>query len=199
MFLEQNKVSGFFFIGSIIINKQVGYMINKDLGFDGNQVVIIPINKGGDKFKKYQLAQKELTKHQSIEAVTCNSYIIGGGNSNSRIFEYKGTTVQTNIDNIDYNYLDVMGIEMLKGRNFEIERTSDTLKNVIINQSLAKAFNIYDDPIGKKINTEMSGNSDKNLNVIGMVKDYHVLGLDTKIPPTIFRSWSGKNTYGWFN
>jgi len=189
----QFLISGFFFIGSVIINQQVGYMVNKDLGFDGSQVVMIPINKKESKFKKYQLAQQELVKHPNIEAVTSNSYVIGGGNSNSTNFDYKGISVQTNIDDIDYSYLEVMGVEILKGRSFEIERASDTLKNVLINESLAKAFNIYDDPIGKKIDAAMSSDDGKKLNIIGMVKDYHVLGLDTKIPPTLYRSWSKGN------
>ena len=188
----QFLISGFFFIGSIIINQQVSYMIHKDLGFKGDQIVMIPINKKGNKFKKYQLAQKELIKHSNIEAVTSNSYIIGGGNSSSTNFDHKDFSIQTNIDAIDYNYFDVMGIEILKGRDFELERASDTIKNVIINESLAKAFNIYDDPIGKKISAGMSDddNDGKDLNIIGMVKDYHVLGLDVKIPPTVYISWS---------
>ena len=76
------------------------------------------------------------------------------------------------------------------------ELASDTLKNVLINETLAKKFNIYDDPIGKKINAGFGDDSNdgKNLNIVGMVEDYHTNGLDRKILPTMMTHW---NTFNW--
>ena len=75
----QFLISGFFLTGAIIINKQVGYLMDKDLGFKGEQVLMIPVNKSKNKFKNYLLAKNELTKHPNIEEVTSNLSIIGGG------------------------------------------------------------------------------------------------------------------------
>ena len=192
----QFLISGFFLTGSIIINKQVNYMMNKDLGFSGEQVFGVVINKYENRFKKYLLAKNELVKHPNIEAVTSNSYTIGGGSSSSTNSNYKDISIQANANAIDFNYLNVMNIKIVKGRDIDESRASDTIKNILINETMAKAFNIYDDPIGKKIDLGFGSddNDGKNMNVIGVVKDHHSLGLDTKIPPTFFMHW---NNFDW--
>lgn len=188
----QFLISGFFLTGSLIINKQVTYMMEKDLGFNGEQVVMVPMNTRDNRFKKYLLAKKELIKHPNIEAVTSNSFTIGGGSSNSTNVNYKDYSVQTNGNAVDYNYLDVMDIKVIKGRKLKEEIASDTINNIIINETLAKAFNIYENPIGKKIRPGYGGNID--FNVVGMIKDHHTRSLDSKIPPTMIFHW---NTYDW--
>ncbi len=192
----QFLISGFFLTGSIIIYQQVNYMMNKDLGFSGDQVLIVSMNKFDNRYKKYLVAKNELVKHPNIEAVTSNSFIIGGGSSSSTNFNYKETSVQANVNAIEYNYIDLMDIEIVKGRQLEMNKASDSIKNILINETLAKELNIYDDPIGKKVNAGFGGpDSDgKNLNVVGVVKDYHTFGLDSKIPPTFMVHW---NTFDW--
>ena len=117
-------------------------MMDKDLGFKGEQVVMIPMNKSKDKYKNYLLAKKELIKHPNIEAVTSNLSIIGGGMGMGATATYKGISVRTAVDAIDYNFLDVIGVQILKGRGFKEELASDTINKVLINESLAKALKI---------------------------------------------------------
>ena len=192
----QFLISGFFLTGSIIINQQVTYMMEKDLGFNGDQMMMVSMNEYKDCYKKYLLAKKELVKHPSIEAVTNNSFTVGGGSSSSTNADYKGITMQAYSNAVDYNYFENLDIKIVKGRGLEERRASDTIKNILINETLAKAFNIYDDPIGKKINLGFGSkdNDGKNMNVIGIVKDYHTRGLDAKIPPTFYIHW---NTFDW--
>ena len=187
----QFLISGFFLTGAIIINKQVTYMMDKDLGFNGEQVLMIPINESEDKYKNYLLAKKELIKHTNIEAVTSNLSIIGGGMGMGATVNYKGVSVRSSVDAIDYNFLDVMGIEILKGRGFKEEFASDTTGKVLINEALAKALNIYDNPMGEKIKTRFG-----EVQIIGMVKDYNVIGLDSEVFPTVFMHW---NTVSWMS
>ena len=185
----QFLISGFFLTGAIIINKQVKFMMDKDLGFKGEQVMMIPMNKSKDKYKNYLLAKNELIKHQNIEAVTSNLSIIGGGMGMGATVNYKGLSVRSAVDAIDYNFLDVMGVQILKGRGFKEEFASDTINKVLINETLAKALNIYDNPMGEKIKTRFG-----EVQIIGVVKDYNVIGLDSEVSPTVFMHW---NTVGW--
>ncbi|WBX70045.1 ABC transporter permease [Tenacibaculum retecalamus] len=190
----QFLISGFFLTGSIIINEQVGYMMEKELGFKADQIVVIRMHSRNDRYKKYQLTKKELIKHPNINAVTSNSFAIGGeGIQNSTNLGYKGNDIQSNSNAIDFNYLDLMNVQILKGRNLKENRASDTINSILINETLAKSFNIYEDPIGKKLKLGWLDGTD-NVEVIGMVKDYHTLGLDSKIPPTFFLHW---NTVNW--
>jgi putative ABC transport system permease protein len=185
----QFLISGFFLTGAIIINEQVKYMMDKDLGFKGEQVLMIPMNKSKDKYKNYLLAKKELIKHQNIEAVTSNLSIIGGGMGMGATVNYKGISVRTSVDAIDYNFFDVIEVQILKGRGFKEELASDTINKVLINETLAKALNIYDNPIGEKIKTRFGEGQ-----IIGVVKDFNVIGLDSEISPAVFMHW---NTVGW--
>jgi putative ABC transport system permease protein len=185
----QFLISGFFLTGAIIINKQVRFLMDKDLGFKGEQVVMIPMNKSKDKYKNYLLAKKELIKHPNIEAVTSNLSIIGGGMGMGATVTYKGISLRTAVDAIDYNFLDVVGVPILRGRGFKEELASDTINKLLINKALAKALNIYDNPIGEKIKTRFGEGQ-----IIGVVRDYNVIGLDSEVSPTVFMHW---NTVGW--
>lgn len=192
----QFLISGFFLTGSLIIYYQVDYIMNKDLGFNGDQIITVSLNEYDDRYKKYELIKKELIKHPNIDVVTSNSFTIGGGSSNSTNVDYNGISVQTNGNAMDFNYLQTMDIKLLKGRFLQESMASDTIKNVLINETLAKAFNIYDDPIGKKIKSGYGGSDTKDgkFEVVGMIKDYHILGMDSKIPPTMLMHW---NTFDW--
>ena len=191
----QFLISGFFLIGSLIIYNQVRYMMHKDLGFNGDQVIMLSMNASKNRYKNYELAKRELIKHPNIEAITSNSFIIGGGSSMTTNIANKDVSVQTHVNAMDYNYLQTMNVRLLKGRFLEENKASDTIKNVIINETLAKAFQIYEDPIGKRITSDFNSDTIKgSLEVVGMIKDYHVLGLDSKIPPTMLYHW---NTFNW--
>ncbi len=191
----QFLISGFFLTGSLIIYNQVDYMMSKDLGFKGDQIIVVSMNEYKDRYKKFLLAKKELSKHPNIEVVTSNSYVIGGGSSNSTNVSYNDISVQTNGNAIDFDYLQTLNIKVLKGRFLQENISSDTIKNILINETLAKAYNIYDDPIGKKLKVGYGDSKAKDgkYEIVGMIKDYHINGLDSKIPPTIFFNWDTVN------
>jgi putative ABC transport system permease protein len=186
----QFLISGFFLTGSIIINQQVNFMMHKDLGFNGDQVVTISANNR-NQYKNYLIAKKELIKHPNIDAVTSSSSLIGSRPNALAMVYYKDLTLRpVSFNTIDYNFLDVMDIKILKGRDFKEEFASDTLKNVLINETLAKKLNIYENPIGKEIKVPVGRNLRETLRVIGMVKDYNIQGLDTEILPGTYRHWN---------
>ena len=187
----QFLISGFFLVGSLIINKQVNYMMDKELGFNGDQVIVVNMNDGNNPYKKYLLAKKEIIKHPNIDAVTSNSSVIGGFLTDMTAVSYKEITLQpVSLNTIDYNFLDVMDIKILKGRNFKEDLASDSINNVIINETLAKRLNIYDNPIGKEIKIPTGPKTKVSKNIIGMIKDYNLQGFETKIFPTIYRHWN---------
>lgn len=192
----QFLISGFFLISSLIIYKQVNYMMNKDLGFDGSQVITVALHEFDNRYKKYTLAKQELIKHPNIEVVTSNYFLPGGGNSNSTNVNYQNNTIQANSNAMDFEYMDMVNLKLIKGRQLQPSFASDTIKNILINETLAKGLGIYDDPIGKKIDVGYGSkdNDGQGLNVIGVVKDYHIYGMDSKIPPIFMLHW---NSFDW--
>ena len=194
----QFLISGFFLASSMIIYNQVNYMMTKDLGFSGEQMVILTMkNYKSDRYQKYQLAKNELAKHPNITAVTSNFFIPNGGYANSTNTTYKENISQANGNALEFGYLDLIDVELLKGRHLKPELASDTISNILVNETMAKQLGIYNDPIGKEISLGyggVEGNKDGKYTIIGLVKDYHMYGFNRKIPPTFYFHW---NTIDW--
>ncbi|MGZ5221951.1 MAG: ABC transporter permease, partial [Chitinophagaceae bacterium] len=104
-----------------------------------------------------------------------------------------GLNMQTWI--IDPDYINVMGMEMVKGRNFSREFGTDS-SGLIINETTARLLG-YGDPVGKKIYTyfqDQFSNSLVAYDIIGVVKNFHFESLKETIGPLCFRlgnsTWS---------
>lgn len=187
----QFLISGFFLTASLIIYKQVNYMMEKDLGFSGEQIAIVYMSTPDSRYNKYLLAKNELIKHPNITNITSNYFVPNGGHTNSTNVDFDDKLSQAYGDPMDFEYIDMLAIEVLKGRKLKADFASDTINNILINETLAKELGIHKDPIGKKV---FVGYNSKNYSVVGMVKDYHVFGLDNKIPPIFYFHW---NTFDW--
>jgi putative ABC transport system permease protein len=163
-------------------------MVNKDAGFNGEQIVVVKMNERENKFQKYKLAKQLLVKHPNITDVTTSLFVPGGEYINGTGLHYKdkAITIATNFS--DFNYIDFAGIEIIKGRDFDQKFAQDTIKNIIINEATAKVLGIYDDPLEKKLNLGW-GEAGENMNVIGVVKDYHINGFDSNIYPMMFANF----------
>lgn len=80
----QFVIPGFFLIASLVVYKQVNYMMEKDLGFSGDNILIIKLGHGQDNYQNYLIAKKELVKQNSnIIEVTSNFFVPNGNNSSS--------------------------------------------------------------------------------------------------------------------
>ncbi|NQX80863.1 MAG: ABC transporter permease [Flavobacteriaceae bacterium] len=191
----QFLISGLFLIGAMVIYLQVDYMTSKNLGFSGDHVLLVNINGLGDRYKKYELLKEELVKHPDIDIITSNYYTPGSENSSTTIVTYKDVIYKTKSDIVDFEYIKLVKLKILKGRGFEEKFASDTISNIVINETLAKELGIYNDPIGKQVRLAYSSpDGIYNKTVIGMVKDYHVKGFDQNINPMFMCHW---NTFEW--
>lgn len=188
MLALQFLISGFFLIGSLVIQSQVTYMMNKDLGFSGDQILISSIGNPENRYKKYRQLKANLIKHPNILDITSNFRVPGGGNTNSTNVSYLDVDVNMSSNAMDFNYLDVLGIQVVKGRGLSEDFSSDTISNILINESAARLLGIYNNPIGKMLGVGF--NSGKPMEVVGMVKDYHVAGFNTPIEPMFFFHWT---------
>ncbi|WP_299104474.1 ABC transporter permease [uncultured Tenacibaculum sp.] len=187
----QFLISGFFIISVLIVNNQISYMMEKELGFDKEYVMSVDMYNIDNKYKKYQLIQEVLTKNKNISGVTSSMFVPGEGFVNGTSLIHKVNDIRFNSASniVDYNYLDFAKIKVLKGRNFSKELASDSLR-IIINETAAKELAIYDKPIGEKLNLGWTDDNAPGFEVVGMVKDYHFDGFDAKIAPMFFVLWN---------
>jgi putative ABC transport system permease protein len=198
MLILQFGIAAFFIIGALIVNAQVNYMMNKDLGFSGNQVLRINFNPANDdkKLETYFTAKKELLKMSGVQQVSTFEGSFGNGTNSTSGFTHNGVFVQGHNVNMDFGFLEMMKIKIVQGRDLSPKYASDTISNWLINESCAKVLNLKN-PINTVIT---SGWGDEKgilkFKIVGVVKDFHITGFQNKIPPMIFTNiqtlkWEG--------
>ncbi len=167
-------------ICTIIIGQQINYFKNKDLGYNREQVLVVPTNINRDEglplAERYRTA---LLTHPEVSDVSVSLYsfaetpwiTLGFTNENK---EYK--SFQYNM--VDVNFIKTMDIKMKEGREFDPTKTSDLYNAAIVNESFLESFNIID-PIGKKLPGKFQQE------IIGVVKDFNFQSLHTPVSPLL--------------
>lgn len=171
--------------GIIIIYSQMSYIQHKDLGFKKDGLVFLRVNGNIDVIKGYLSFKNTLTASPLISGVTTSNSLIGGaalGTGVSETVDINGNPLQVNTARlrVDTNYLQVYGIKLLTGSNFNSTSFVDSVTPIILNESSVKKFG-WKNPetaIGKPFNI---GNR-KGV-VTGVVKDFHFNSLHEPIQP----------------
>jgi len=190
MLVLQFTIASFFIVGSYIVNEQISFMNNKNLGFDGEQVIEIyyrnPYDYKEENYKK-KLNQKfssiktELLNTKGVQAVSAGTFTFGNSEVFPSGFKYNETDLVAQNMATDFGILNMMKIHLKEGRDFSEKFSSDTINTIIINETTLKLLNIKN-PIGKEI---QYGNELK-LKIIGVVTDFHLNGPQEEIPPMVF-------------
>lgn len=188
MLIFQFGIAAFFIIGALIVNSQVDYMMNKDLGFSGDQVIRIPFNYPDYKTKaqKYQTTKQEILKMAGVQDASTFAGTFGNSTNSSSGFTHNGVFVQPRNVEMDFGFLEMMKIKIVEGRNLSPKFASDTIDNWLINETLAKTLGLKN-PVNTII-TSGWGNEKGSLKfkIVGVVKDFHITGLQSKVPPMVF-------------
>lgn len=185
-------------IGTIVVYRQLNYVQTKQLGFNKDQVLVV--NGTGALREQADAFKQEVAKLSGVSGSAFAGYLpVEGSSRNDNSFSTEAVMTAKNGFNmqswmIDYDYLNVMGMQLVKGRNFSKEYGTDS-NAVIINEATAKIIG-FKDPIGKKLYTffqDQFGNRLIAYSIIGVVKDFHFESLRQNIGPLCFRL--GKPTW----
>ena len=190
-------ISSFFIIGGIIIHQQVKYMMNKDLGFNGNQVITIYYSTKDLSYKKYERLKTELKKINGVEDVTFGEATPTTGGSSSNM-DWRNKSVTAQHGAMDYNFLDFFDMKLVKGRNISPKYSSDTINTVLVNETFVKQMGWTADDALK--NELKPGFDDKQYKIIGIVKDYNLWNVKGETPAVVFfhyfvTEWKRNNMY----
>jgi putative ABC transport system permease protein len=170
-------------IGTIVIYSQTKYILNKKIGFDKDQVLLIQgTNTLEDKRDAFK---NELLKSSEIKSVSISDYLpVSGTKRNGNTFYNEGKKKEDigvfgQIWTVDYDYLKTMGMHILQGRYFSKEMASDSAA-VVINQAMAAELGLKN-PIGKRIE-----NGWQKFNVIGVMEDFNFESMKQSVTPLCF-------------
>ena len=184
--------------GMIIMSRQLSFMKEKDLGFDPNAKIVIPL-RTAEARQHYATLKTALTAVASVQGVSATNYPPGttilhdmayyleGGNMDNAILNRRNT--------IDSDYLQLMGIELIAGRAFTNNRQMDSQEKLMINRASAKKFGKEPEQmIGQNIHFDWQGEHYK-FEVIGVVEDFNQTSLKDPIIPIVFEMPESENEY----
>ena len=186
--------------GMLIISKQVNFMKNKDLGFDPSAKILIPLRTTEAK-KNYQSLKSSMAQLSSVSAVSATDYPPGSNIFNDMAFYVEGGSMENaslnRINNVDFGYMEMMGIKSIAGRTFTENRESESKGKLILNRASAKKFGIEPDKIvGQKLYFDWQGQN-YNFEVIGVMEDYNQTSLREAVVPIMFQIPEDRNRYAY--
>ena len=171
----------FLIITTVFALRQLSYMRNRPTGFDREQIVTIPFDRGGS--RKFDVLKKDLLQNALVSSVTASQDILGSHLDQSGI-QFKGDGPLRELTStrliVDHDYLTTFKIQLIAGRNFSPEKTADG-REYIINESLAKELlkdNLhgnFSSLLGKQFGFDSLGQ------IIGIARDFNFNSLHNKI------------------
>ncbi|MEQ9167323.1 MAG: ABC transporter permease [Fulvivirga sp.] len=184
----QFSLSIFLIIGTVVINRQVDYLINKNVGYDKDH--ILTVNNAYLLETNFVPYKNQLEQIPGVESVS-TSIQVPGRQVFALTFQVSGrsSTERYRAQSItgDRGFMSTYEFEIVEGRGYEPLR-NDSL-SVIVNESAVKLLG-WDDPIGKKI---LPATFQSEVEVVGVVKDFHFTSLHEEIGPLLLFSYDLNN------
>jgi putative ABC transport system permease protein len=186
----QLVLSIFLISSTLLMRDQLSFLQNKDLGFNKEQLVVIQLNvpRGGRMAERvnkgFDMAEQfktEFSKLPDVSAVCAASHDFANGAwVNVGYTDDNGTYRTFNFNSIDDDYINVLNMKLVSGRNFSDDNPADKRRSIIVNEAFVKEYG-WSDPIGKRI----PGKSFPDHEVVGVIKDFNYSSLYTKVEPVV--------------
>lgn len=170
---------------SAIISQQLNFLRHKDIGFQPEEVLVLPVK---DRSMNGRIAElrNELMRIKGVTGISAASNVPGKLFNQNPIYTALDPQARTDASEqlVDVDFLDVMNIELVEGRSFIKDVPAD-LDAFILNETAVKQLGLKD-PIGKEIVWERDGPELKGP-IIGVVKDFNFQSLHEPMRPLLIR------------
>jgi putative ABC transport system permease protein len=195
----QFTISIVLIIGVLVISQQMHYIMSARLGLNTNQVATIS-NVGFLSSSDRNAFKNELERLPGVQAVSASNGMLPGRFSTTRV-NVKGSKneQQVNFISVNYNYLNLLNIEIKEGRGFSPKFQGDTLTNgipggpleqtigsVILNETAVRDLGIKAPAVGKQLLWSANKDTSYYLNIVGITKNFHFTSMRNEIKPFAF-------------
>lgn len=175
--------------GSLVIYSQLRFLQNADMGFEKSNILVFEVRDSAmlhnaDAFKA------SLMQNPDILDVAM-SYGIPGGSMSIQVIrvekENKMQDYAMNLLPCDYDFLNLLKVTFIDGRNFNREMGSDKELAAIVNEAAVRELGWGDQALGKKIHWgfDIDGSGGRKLKVIGVVRNFNYVSLHNPIEPIV--------------
>jgi putative ABC transport system permease protein len=170
-------------ICTIGVRRQLAFIRNKDMGYDREQILVLTprggVRTGLEAFKA------ELRTNPAVVSVASSS-CLPNNVSSSTIARWPGMPDSLEVPiyfaEADYDFPDLYGLELVRGRSFSRSFPADAQGAFLINESAQKALG-WDDPIGREFGLKGHESAAAKGTIVGVLKDFHMHSLRLSIMP----------------
>ena len=170
-------------IGTSVAYNQLRFLRYSKLGFNKENIVYVPIKENIG--KRYDAFKAELLNDSNIQFVAAQYYLFAEeGAFRSTGYNWEGRKEGQEVDIIlnlvDYDFIPMLDLELVEGKNFAKEYSTDATQAYILNEEAIKAMGIQD-PVGKQFSY-----GKRKGTIIGVLKNAHFRSLHVEIEPHVF-------------
>jgi putative ABC transport system permease protein len=182
--IVQFAISVFLIITTITIMNQMSYVKNKQLGYNQEQTIVLPLNNG-DIYNNRRSFRTELLSYPDIHSVSMMSGEPGGF-FDVNIFSAEGQPEGWKARTLfsDLHVVNNLGLKIIAGRDFSTEFKTDSAQAALINRTAAGELGFTpSQAIGKWVQHSVRDNERRR--IIGVVEDFNFLSLKEKMDPLV--------------
>ncbi|WPR76315.1 ABC transporter permease [Algoriphagus sp. NG3] len=190
----QFAVSVVLIVAVLVVIQQLDFMQNKDLGFEKEDIVVLPSSPAIE--QNYQIIKDRLEGQQGIKAVSISSRV-----PSARLLDSQGGTAEVGGDmnqidvriadiHVSHNFLDTYRIPIVAGRDFNFNLASDSTEAFILNEVAVQEIGWAspEEAVGKKFHY-----GGRRGFVTGVMKNFHFESLHQPIVPIVFMISQDRN------
>jgi len=195
--ISQFSIAVFLSVASFTVAQQLNYIQYHDVGFEREQVLVVPFN-GESGLKHLKELKKDFLKTRGVVSVTGSSNVPGERfgyygiympsmelNDSTGKNEEQKNWMGVRMLCADHDFLSAFGFEMAEGRTFSQDIFSDS-NAFILNEAAVRKYKI-EDPIGKKVVFDYAVKVPKEGRIIGIVKDFHYASFHSEVDPLMIQ------------
>lgn len=172
---------------TLIVQNQLRYMRSQSLGFDQEQILVLPFNWDSAVLDRYETLKASLLEHAAVEQVTASGDVPGRMfTSLSYWIEGMPEEESRGIDAliVDPNFAETYGLKVVAGRDFSPDQVAGLGESFVLNEAAVAAMGFTpEEVLSKQFRMNTTGP------VIGVVEDFHVEGLQSSVKPLVLAVW----------
>jgi putative ABC transport system permease protein len=172
-------------VSTLVVYNQLDFLRNQQLGFDIEQVVVLPI-KDNTLRNQVETAKTALNTNPHVISTAAVSNLPGGSfNQNPIRWRDEEETEMMAELRVDFDALATLGVKLAEGRAFSRDFPSDSGSTFVLNEAAARLFD-WPTPVGEQLTWFDDGELRKG-EVIGVVEDFHFASLHQEVQPLIIQ------------
>lgn len=169
-------------ISTVVLFRQMGFVMNTDLGFDRENIVVIQM--GQQMQESFEPFKNELLNSKPVRGVTRSLQGPWHIGSTVSAVDWAGKPADESVsmhwDYVGYDYFDTFGMQIIQGRSFSREFQTDQKEAYIVNEEAVKLMGMGS-PVGERLSVFRNEGR-----IIGVVKNFHFQPLYHEIKPFVF-------------